>query len=448
MMMKERFMQEKRKKKNLDRKRVFMWAALLSALLLTLMACLYSIEYDGEGEEITVKKYDVNGNLVENILYIEVNENDPRIAMGYVLETSNARFFDYIILFAANLRNRDCENEENKNHSCNKRGVHLHFNGNVQHILDHRDTYIKPLQDKGIKVLLGLLGDWGGVGFGTFGEWPMEDVYPWAANNNGNPYPYTAEARKDFLTEVRDTVSKYGLDGVDFADVWASANWDQKGLAVYPNQADYYSTSAAENAAWERCGINFVNLLVEAREALGPEKIITVYEWQSARWMPGKVTVNGVEKETHEYYDYITEAIYGNWIAFGYNVGTIATEVNSSRPLRKYAPVGIDICGGDNPTAPRPGISGAGSLGDRAKREAAWNEAHPTNYYGVNMFYALQSQDKAAKPFEGQEHPKLWDAAQTRTLTQEEYISLLSSPLYGEKVIYIDKDYPQDWDKY
>ncbi|MDR3131451.1 MAG: fibronectin type III domain-containing protein [Treponema sp.] len=395
-----------------------------------------------------VKKYDLNGNLIENVLYIEVNDNDPRIALGYVLEASNAQFFDYVILFAANLRNRDCLNENPKNHFCTKQGVHLHFNGNVQHILDNRDKYIKPLQDRGIKVLLGLLGDWGGVGFGTFGEWPMEDVYPWAENNNGNPYPYTAEVRRTFLTQVRDAVIQYGLDGIDLDDEWASANAGQKGLAVYPSQAGYYSNAGSRMFAWARCGVNFANLLVEARELLGPEKIITVFEWQSARWMPSTVTENGAEKPVHEYYNFITEAAYGSWNAFGYYVGAVAPESLCNRPLRKYAPVGIDICGGDSPGEPRPSISGFNSLGDRARQEAEWNESHPANYYGVNMFYALQSQATASKPFAGYSHPKLWDLTRNRTLTQEEYLSLLSYPLYGENVIYIGKDYPQDWARY
>jgi hypothetical protein len=396
----------------------------------------------------SVKKYDIYGNLVENILYIEVNDNDPRIALGYVLETSETAFFDYVILFAANLRNRDCLNEIPKNHLCTKQGVHLHFNGNVQHILDNRDKYIKPLQDRGIKVLLGLLGDWGGVGFGTFETWPMEDVYPWATNNSEQAYPYTAAARRAFLTEVRDAVTQYGLDGIDLDDEWASANQSQKGLAVYPSQASYYTSTVDRNAAWARCGVNFANLLVEAREVLGPDKIITVFEWQSARWMPAKVTVNGEEHDTYEYYNFITEASYGSWVAYGFNVGTQATAANFNRPLMKYAPVGIDICGGDNPGAPRPAISGSTSLGARGLQEANWNRDNPTNYYGVNMFYALQSQAIASKPFSGQANPKLWDASRNRTLTQEEYLSLLSYPLYGENVIYIGKDYPQDWAKW
>jgi hypothetical protein len=395
-----------------------------------------------------VKKYDVSGNLVENILYIEVNDNDPRIALGYVLESSETPFFDYVILFAANLRNRDCLNEFPKNHLCNKQGVHLHFNGNVQHILDNRDKYIKPLQDRGIKVLLGLLGDWGGVGFGTFETWPMEDVYPWAENNNGATYPYTAAARRAFLTEVKNAVDEYGLDGVDFDDEWASANQTQKGLAVYPTQASYYGAATARNAAWARCGVNFANLLVEARDVLGTEKIITVFEWQSARWMPPKVTVNGEEHDTHEYYDFITEAAYGSWVAYGYNSGTAATAATCNRPLKKYAPIGIDICGGDNPGAPRPPISGGTPLGARGATIANWNRDNPDNYYGVNMFYALQSQATASKPFGSQANPKLWDSSRSRTLAQEEYLSLLSYPLYGENVIYIGKDYPQDWAKW
>jgi len=409
-------------------------------------------------------KIALNGAPMKNIVYIEVNDNDPRIALGYVLEQSNTQFFDYVILFAANLRNRDCLNEGSAGHDCTKQGVHLHFNGNVSHILDNRDKYIKPLQDKGIKVILGLLGDWGGVGFGSFENWPMEDVYPWATE--GNPgqqpagsavYPYTTAVRDKFLQEVKDAVDQYGLDGVDFDDEWASANQSTKGLAVYPGQASYGSGGIGTTGRWQKTGVNMARLIYKARQLMpSPKYTITVFEWQAARYMnvaanllketdgvklldavfdPATNTYSGGTASIagiSDYFDYITEAAYGSWNANGYNAA----------PHAKYAPVGIDVCGGDNPSAPRPPITGSTSLAVRA--DAELKAADP---YGVNMFYALTSQAIASKPFSGQTYPKLWDNSRLRALTQAEYLSLLSSVLYGENVIYVGPDYPQDWVK-
>lgn len=121
---------------------------------------------------------------IQNIAYIEVNDINPLNAGSYTM--NGAPFFDYIILFAANIRGVGSD-------------ATLYNNPNVQYILDHKDTLIKPLQDKGIKVLLGLLGDHTGLGF---------------ANMN-------AAQTEQFATAVANAVSKYGLDGVDFDDEWA-----------------------------------------------------------------------------------------------------------------------------------------------------------------------------------------------------------------------------------
>ena len=43
--------------------------------------------------------------------------------------------------------------------------VELYHNPNQTHILNNVNTLVRPLQNKGIKVLLGLLGDHTGVGF-------------------------------------------------------------------------------------------------------------------------------------------------------------------------------------------------------------------------------------------------------------------------------------------
>jgi hypothetical protein len=393
-------------------------------------------------ESVSTDKKSKNGDIVRNILYIEVNDDDPRIAMGYVLENSGKQFFDYVILFAANLRNRDCEAEVNAggaNHSCTKKGVHLHYNGNVRHILDNRDKYIKPLQDRGIKVLLGLLGDWGGVGFGTLGEWPLtpsaegaSDGYTWPGE-----YPFGPAVRTAFLTEVKNEVERLGLDGVDFDDEWPSSGI-QKGEFMYPSGSLWYNGSSnnlstlyygnnalARAEAWKRGGKVMSDVVRETRSLLGPDKIITVFEYHYGQYMPATVTVDGNSVALSTFFNYSTEAVYGSWVP----TSSIKT------PNAQYAPIGIDICGGDNPNAPRPPITGTRSLYNRMTTFMA-----ATSPYGANMFYGLRSVATAASM------SKLVSGG--RTWTQAEYLSEASEVVYGEKVIYIGNDYPQDWPKY
>lgn len=121
---------------------------------------------------------------IKNIVYVEVNDINPLNAGSYTM--NGAPFFDYVILFAANIRGVGSD-------------ATLYNNPNVQYILDHKDTLIKPLQDKGIKVLLGLLGDHTGLGF---------------ANMN-------AAQTTQFANAITSALETYGLDGVDFDDEWA-----------------------------------------------------------------------------------------------------------------------------------------------------------------------------------------------------------------------------------
>lgn len=121
---------------------------------------------------------------IKNIVYIEVNDINPLNAGSYTM--NGAPFFDYVILFASNIRGVGSD-------------ATLYHNPNVQYILDHKETLIKPLQDKGVKVLMGLLGDHTGLGF---------------ANMN-------AAQTTQFANAVANDIEKYGLDGVDFDDEWA-----------------------------------------------------------------------------------------------------------------------------------------------------------------------------------------------------------------------------------
>ncbi|RUR03571.1 endo-beta-N-acetylglucosaminidase H [Labedella endophytica] len=122
-----------------------------------------------------------------SIAYIEVNSTDLSVVGDYALEDGSSAF-DVAIIFAANI-----------NHDGT--GAYLHLNDRVQATLDDAADQIRPLQDKGIKVTLSLLGNHQAAGFANF------------------PDQAAAEA---FADEVDDVVTTYGLDGVDIDDEWVS----------------------------------------------------------------------------------------------------------------------------------------------------------------------------------------------------------------------------------
>ena len=115
--------------------------------------------------------------------YIETNDINPLNMGEYTFAGTDEQVVDHVILFASNIRGTVST-------------VELYHNPNQTHILNNRNTLVKPLQDKGIKVLLGLLGDHTGVGFANL----------------------TSAQITSFANQVADCIEANGLDGVDFDD--------------------------------------------------------------------------------------------------------------------------------------------------------------------------------------------------------------------------------------
>ena len=120
--------------------------------------------------------------------YIETNDINPLNMGEYYFTGTNPKDYvvDHVILFASNIRGTAST-------------VQLYHNPNQTYILNNRNTLVKPLQDKGIKVLLGLLGDHTGVGFANL----------------------TSAQITSFANQVADCIEANGLDGVDFDDEYA-----------------------------------------------------------------------------------------------------------------------------------------------------------------------------------------------------------------------------------
>ncbi len=120
--------------------------------------------------------------------YVETNDINPLNMGEYYFTGTNPQeqVVDHVILFASNIRGTLST-------------VELYHNNNQSHILANVNTLVRPLQNKGIKVLLGLLGDHTGVGFANL----------------------TDDQITSFANQVADCVNTYGLDGVDFDDEYA-----------------------------------------------------------------------------------------------------------------------------------------------------------------------------------------------------------------------------------
>ncbi len=158
----------------------------------------------------------------KTVVYIEVNDVNPRNAGAYSIESEP--FFDIAIIFAANVH-ADADGDPA-----------LHFNDNVTQIMSDVDKYIKPLQAKGIKVLLGVLGDHKGIGVSNL----------------------TDAQAQSFAKILAYAVEKYGLDGIDFDDEYSKYNTNG-----FP---DYNTTS-------------FSALINALRAEMPAGKLITVFDY-------------------------------------------------------------------------------------------------------------------------------------------------------------------------
>ncbi|WP_199539550.1 endo-beta-N-acetylglucosaminidase H [Cutibacterium namnetense] len=155
-------------------------------------------------------------------VYIEVNHEDLATVGAFLRAGAHRPVFDLAMIFAANI-NYDGYT------------AYLHLNERVMETLRAAETQIRPLQRRGTKVLLSLLGNHEGAGFANF------------------PTRHDAER---FAAQVARVVHRYHLDGVDLDDEYSEYGKNDTGQ---PNEDSF---------VW------FVRAL---RRHLGPHKLLTLY---------------------------------------------------------------------------------------------------------------------------------------------------------------------------
>lgn len=200
---------------------------------------------------------------VKTICYIEVNNENILNAGEYTMENSKKPFFDIVNVFAANIR----LNEERK--------PYVHCNPQVTFVLENADKLIRPLQQKGIKVHLTILGDHTPAGMRSLGD----------------------EAAKDFAKELKSYVDIYGFDGISFDDEWS--NYEQVGGhpgLVVPSQEQYS------------------RLIYECRQIM-PDKQIGVYWCKQENGEPSiNYPLGEIEgKDVNDLLDYTVFGNYNLW---------------------------------------------------------------------------------------------------------------------------------------
>ncbi len=186
--------------------------------------------------------------------YVEVNNHSILNVGKYTLANGGGNAFDVAVIFAANI-----------NYNTDTKTAYLHFNENVQRVLDNVATEVRPLQRKGIKVILSVLGNHQGAGFANF---PSQ------------------QAASAFAKQLSDAVAKYGLDGIDFDDEYAKYGTNGTGQ---PNSS------------------SFVHLVTALRANM-PDKIISLYNIGPSA---SRLSYGGVDISSK--FDYAWNPYYGTW---------------------------------------------------------------------------------------------------------------------------------------
>lgn len=239
------------------------------------------------------------------VAYVEVNNNSMLNVGKYALAQGGGNVFDIGVIFAANI-----------NYDAATKSAYLYFNPNVQNVLDNVNTQVRPLQAKGIKVMLSILGNHQGAGFANFPS---------------------RQAAAAFAEQLSDTVSKYGLDGIDFDDEYAEYGKNGTGQ---PNAG------------------SFVHLVTALRAAM-PTKLISLYNIGPAA---SRLSYGGTDITSK--FTYAWNPYYGTW-----GVPNIAL------PKSGLSPAAVQIAATSTSTA--------AGLAQRTVREG----------YGVYLTYNLGAAD-------------------------------------------------------
>lgn len=166
---------------------------------------------------------------VKTVVFIATNDTNPLNVLEFNMKQSGKPFFDIVVLFAANIKYKS---ETGR--------AHVYFNAQQQFLMDNYDQYIRPLQKRGMKVLLGILPDHDRAGVTQLAD----------------------DTARDFANEVRAVCEIYGLDGVNLDD-------EYNGAPIGPG---FITSSRAAGA----------RLCYELKRQM-PDKLVSVYAYNNLK---------------------------------------------------------------------------------------------------------------------------------------------------------------------
>ena len=194
-------------------------------------------------------------------IYVETNDVNPLNAGDYKLPNGKP-YADIVEFFASNIHKETVNGVVRPTLYLNDKMTNLLENGGYL-------TYVKPLQDMGIKVLLTVLGDWQNIGVISMNDTQADQ----------------------FATILAYAVQKYGLDGIGFDN-------------------EYDGSPTTVSGSWG-------NIITKLRAKMPADKLITVFQWGNY----GSSQINATAGAKIDY-------VYRN---FGYGTGIGVAGVTKER---------------------------------------------------------------------------------------------------------------------
>ncbi|WP_447640858.1 MULTISPECIES: BT_3987 domain-containing protein [Chitinophagaceae] len=187
------------------------------------------------------------------VAYVQTNDWDIRNYGQFLLKNSQKPVFDYVVMFAANM-----------NYDIVKKQRYLAFNDKLQPYVRDPQRFIKPLKDRGIKVVLTILPNHQGVGYFNFQSY--EDAV-------------------SFAQDCKNWADKLGIDGFDIDEEYAD-------YSVRPE----LPTKGTQSSFW----------FLRAMKTVMPDKILTLYDYgfnlsSSSRDDQGKAAVDYIDVSWSDY---------------------------------------------------------------------------------------------------------------------------------------------------
>lgn len=268
---------------------------------------------------------------IKNIVYVEVNNENPLNAGEYTIGDEKAPFFDIVSIFAANI---NLDKEGSPYISCNEQ---------TTFVLHNADRIIRPLQEKGIKVHLSILGNHDDAGMRSLSD----------------------EGAKVFAKELKAYADIYGLDGFDFDDEYSS----------YDKGAYQGSSKAVVNNASQCTQERYANLIYECRQLMPKESNISfgIYWYRTSDYPKGDI--NGVSAA--DMVDYTVFGSYGSFRAL------------SGFSNKIQAPYAITLAGASTSDGSPIGIRSNSTYLNNVKN----------NGYGMFAFYNLNNSRSVTRVF-------------------------------------------------